>query len=114
MNHRRYLIVLAILLQVLPAGAQQASGERTTDAPPRYTFSWPLLEGNALVPRGGTTRGAPVTLDETPSPAWRALQEPGLSAYERDRRAILAMAGDYRVSFDFLEIETYAATAQRD
>ena len=39
--------------------------------------------------RGGTTRGANVTLATEPSDAWRALQEPGLSAYERDRRAIL-------------------------
>ncbi|HEX3139536.1 MAG TPA: hypothetical protein VHQ87_05760, partial [Rhizobacter sp.] len=74
--------------------------------PPRYTFSWPL-EGSALKPRGGSTRGAPVTLDREPSAAWKALQAPGLSPQERDRRAILAMAGSYRVSFDFLDVATY-------
>ena len=31
------------------------------------------------------------------------MQEPGISKFERDRRAILAMAGGYRTSFDFLE-----------
>src|SRR5258706_13578498 len=72
-------------------------------APPRYTFSWPLDGANPR-PRGGTTRGAPVTLELAPSAAWRALQEGGLTAQERDRRAILAMAGTYRVDFDFLEI----------
>lgn len=74
----------------------------------RYTFSWPL-DGDAPKPRGGTSRGAPVTPDRDPSPAWQALQAPGLAPQERDRRAILAMAGSYRVSFDFLEIDPYAA-----
>ena len=82
--------------------------------PPRYTFSWPLGQPDAPQPRGGTTRGAPVTLATEPSGAWRALQEPGLSALERDRRAILAMAGEYRVTFDFLEIESYQADGSRD
>jgi len=57
-----------------------------------------------LKPRGGTTRGVPVTFDKEPSDAWRKLRESGLSAQERDRRAILAMAGPYRVTFDFLEV----------
>jgi hypothetical protein len=87
---------------VPPAPAAPAAGDL-----PRYTFSWPLLDGAAPKPRGGTSRGAPVTLDREPSPAWQALQAPGLSAQERDRRAILAMAGTYRVSFDFLEVASY-------
>ena len=76
-------------------------------APPatrQFTFAWPFREGESVAPRGGTTAGAPVTLDTAPSLAWRALQEPGLGARERDRRAILAMAGTFRVSFDFLEV----------
>ena len=71
--------------------------------PSQFIFAWPLDE-NALKPRGGTTRGAPVVLDKAPAEAWQRLGEPGLSALERDRRAILAMAGPYRVSFDFLEV----------
>src|SRR5687768_2851557 len=73
---------------------------------PRYTFSWPL-DGDAVKPRGGTTKGAPIVLDRSESPAWQALQEKGLSPLERDRRAILAMAGTYRVTFDFLEVVSY-------
>jgi hypothetical protein len=49
-----------------------------------------------------------VALDLEPSAAWRALQQGGLSAQERDRRAILAMAGAYRVNFDFLEVAAFA------
>jgi hypothetical protein len=85
-----------------PAAAAPAASE-----PARYTFSWPL-DGKGPKPRGGTTRGAPVTLDREPSAAWQALQAEGLSPQERDRRAILAMAGTYRVSFDFLEVVSYA------
>jgi hypothetical protein len=55
-----------------------------------------------------------VTLDTEESPAWRALHQPGLTPLEHDRRAILAMAGDYRVTFDFLEVATFKPGAVRD
>ena len=90
-------------LASLAAFALDAQGE-----PRQFTFSWQFDEGDALRPRGGTTRGAPLTLATEPSAAWRAVQEPGLSAFERDRRAILAMAGGYRTSFDFLETVGFA------
>jgi hypothetical protein len=51
-------------------------------------------------------------LDQELSTAWKALQAPGLTPQERDRRAILAMAGTYRVTFDFLEVAAYAATGK--
>jgi hypothetical protein len=110
------MIICVAMLCVL-AVTRSIAEPATTDTPVgpvRYTFSWPLNDPNAPAPRGGTTRGAPVTLDREPSAAWRALQEPGLSAFERDRRAILAMAGEFRVSFDFLEIETFQPGAARD
>ena len=69
---------------------------------PPYVFSWPFV-AKPLTPRGGTTRGAQVTLATEPSREWRRLHARGLSARDRDRAAILAMAGDYRASFDFLE-----------
>src|SRR5690606_29914549 len=78
---------------------------------PRYTFAWPLGDAQPA-PRGGSSRGAPVTLEREPSAAWRALQQPELADFERDRRAILAMAGSYRVTFDFLEVARFdSATA---
>ena len=86
-----------------PAEAAEAGNEPRADSPRRYTFSWPYTEGSAMQPRGGTSRGPPVTLREDPTAAWQALQQPGLDKLERDRRAILAMAGEYRTSFDFIE-----------
>src|SRR5687768_15132237 len=81
--------------------------------PAQFIFSWPLDE-KKLKPRGATTRGAPVVLDTAPTAAWRQLREPGLSPQERDRRAILAMAGPYRVSFDFLEVVRYDPALKPD
>jgi len=69
----------------------------------QYTFSWPFTAADEMRPRGGTTTGPDVDLAEEPSPQWEALREPGLSPFERDRRAILAMAGEYRTTFDFIE-----------
>jgi hypothetical protein len=75
-------------------------------AAPQFTFAWPLDE-KSLKPRGASTRGGPVQLETEPSPGWQRVREPGLADVERDRRAILAMAGPYRVSFDFLEVVRY-------
>src|SRR5690606_7480627 len=75
----------------------------------QFTFSWQFVPGDRLAPRGGTTRGAPLQLATEPSAAWRALQEPGIDKFERDRRAILAMAGGYRTSFDFIETVGFTA-----
>jgi hypothetical protein len=96
------------------APAADAPGTAPPAAAPRYTFSWQLGQANAPAPRGGTTRGPAIELETQPSQAWQALQEPRLSSLERDRRAILAMAGDYRVTFDFLEIEAFRARSERD
>lgn len=84
-----------------PVLAQEASG----DDP--YVFGWPFVEAD-LTPRGGTTEGAPVEVVTATTEAFENLRADGLSKLERDRRAILAMAGTYRVSFDFLEIVGYA------
>jgi hypothetical protein len=95
---------LLLLLVLLPLAAQPGEpGEVDGAAPNWFIFAWPTGE-RALKPRGASTRGAPVVLDPAPAESWGRLREPGLSARERDRRAILAMAGPYRVSFDFLEV----------
>lgn len=104
MNRVGWVAAVAAALCVTVANADEYAGtQQTTDAPSRYTFSWPLGK-DIPAPRGGTTKGPPVTLDLEPSKAWQDLQAEGLSAQERDRRAILAMAGTYRVTFDFLEV----------
>ena len=106
-NLGRCLIAAAGFCAALGSQAAQYAAPASS-ASPRYTFSWPL-DGTTLQPRGGTTKGAPITLDREPSDAWKALQAPGLSDLERDRRAILAMAGAYRVTFDFLEVVSFVA-----
>jgi hypothetical protein len=68
-----------------------------------HVFGWPFLSWEEMKPRGGTTTGSEVTLRVEPKEAWTKLQEEGIDKVERDRRAIRAMAGSYRVSFDFIE-----------
>ena len=98
------LVFCAFTVAAFAARADPASAPAA--APARYTFSWPLGVDQPR-PRGGVSRGAPVVLDPAPSPAWQALQATGIDAAERDRRAILAMAGTFRVSFDFIEVATF-------
>ena len=69
-----------------------------------YVFGWSQLKEEKLkTPRGGSSIGPSVSLDLTPSQNWEKLQEKGISNFEKDRRAILAMLGEYRVYFDFME-----------
>ena len=77
-----------------------------------YVFGWMEYSQPSVKLRGGTTQGTPVTLATEPSDRWTSLQEKDLDSRERDRRAILAMSGDYRISFDFLEVELYGVGAE--
>jgi len=86
-----------------------AAGACAADETRQYTFSWPFSADGEMRPRGGTTTGPAVELLEGVSAEWKALQEPELSAFERDRRAILAMAGGYRTTFDFIETAGFTA-----
>ena len=92
----RILLVLLLFTDVVIADEQKTVRQ--------YTFAWPYLEAGAMVPRGGTTKGPSVTLEKSPTDYWEALQEKNIDTYERDRRAILAMQGGYRASFDFIEV----------
>jgi len=95
-KHRTTVSLLAAALTLALAAAASAP-ER------QYTFSWRITD-DSMLPRGGTTRGVPVTLDGTTRPAFRRIHEENIAAPERDRRAILAMAGEYRATFDFIEV----------
>lgn len=85
-------------------GAADKKQMQAKNAERHYTFAWNYVDGSDMSPRGGTSKGVPVTLDTTTSKAWLKLREAGISDFERDRRAILAMAGEYRVNFDFIEV----------
>lgn len=106
----RRSLPLLVIVPVCCAAAVAEPAPSSTEAERRqYTFSWMFEDDDAMRPRGGTTRGADVTLAEEPSEAYRRLMEPGLRKFERDRRAILAMAGAYRTSFDFIETIGFTA-----
>ena len=107
----RLTLALLLFLPLLCAGYEDKTGEAAGES--RFTFSWPLGE-STLKPRGASTRGVPVNLDTAPTEEWKRLREPGLEDFERDRRAILAMAGPYRVSFDFLEIARFDPSLKGD
>ena len=110
------VIVVGVLVAALARADDSAIGAKQSpdEAAKRYIFSWPITSDPQRSARGGTTRGPDLTLDKTPSDSWRALQAPGISALERDRRAILAMAGSYRVTFDFLEVTPFNTDAKRE
>ena len=110
----RRLTVFAALLASTVSIAAHGYGPTENDAITgnQYTFAWPLSD-EAPKPRGGSTRGIDVTLDHATSPGWRSLREPDIDAQERDRRAILAMAGNYRVSFDFIDVARFGPSPQR-
>lgn len=103
------LAALCLLTFVSPIASAEAKAEGAAEVVRGHVFAWPFLETGIMQPRGGTTKGAEVELDPQPSPQWQALQKDSLADLEKDRRAILAMAGSYRVSFDF--IETMGLTA---
>ena len=109
MNRKRTLKIFAglVAVSVIQAAASSRADQHTPldeeAAPRQYTFSWMFSESGTMKPRGGTTTGPEVQLDRRTSKAFANLQVPNLDDKDRDRRAILAMAGDYRTSFDFIE-----------
>lgn len=112
--HAHYPVLL-LALAASPAPAADQPVERAVDCPQslRYTFSWSLDSACGFGPRGGSSKGAPLTLDTEPHAGWLALQQPGLSDKEKDRLAILAMAGPYRTSFEFIETVGYTPDFER-
>lgn len=84
---------------------KKVEGEPTIQG---HVFAWPFLKKEKMQPRGGSSKGGNVTLMEGSKPAWKKLQVEGLTKKEKDRLAILAMAGSYRVSFDFVEIAGFS------
>lgn len=110
---KRLLFLLMLALGLSAAARAYAPGDAPAAPAGQFIFAWPLGE-SGLKPRGASTRGAPVELEAAAGEAWQRLRAPGLDARERDRRAILAMAGSYRVSFDFLEVLRFDPTARPD
>ena len=99
--------VLPLLLMVQGASAGKKSKKKAYSEPvvvtKPYLFGWPDFEGAKIELRGGTSTGGPVELVTEPGTGWTNLQDPSLEGVARDQMAIRALAGDYKVTFDFLE-----------
>jgi hypothetical protein len=104
MAARKWRIGLTIMvLGTMLTPRVAISDDTDLNDPRQFTFSWPYADTTGMAPRGGSSRGALVTLEKSPGEQWNRLRAAGLTDQERDRFAILAMAGPYRVSFDFIE-----------
>jgi hypothetical protein len=101
---RRVLLVLACVF----APALHAA------TPYVFSYGFDNASQQTPAPRGGTTRGAPVELDTRVPAAYDAIQAPDIEARERDARAIRALAGDYRATFEFIETAALAPGIERD
>jgi hypothetical protein len=100
---------IALLMLALVGGFSHAA---VGDSAKPYIFGWPFADMTDKPVRGGTTTGVPVTPVTETTEAFKRIHADGLSKQARDRRAILAMAGGYRVSFDFLEMLGFAPDFQ--
>lgn len=83
-----------------PAPASVAAAAATPAT--AYVFGWGDLPAELAKPRGGSSRGAPVTLAPAQALPLATITRAS-SAFEKDRAAILALAGDFKVSFHFME-----------
>ena len=97
------VVLMSGLLAVQSLWAEDTSTVSDKAAPRQYTYSWMFSDADEMKPRGGTTAGPNVVLDQQVSAAFQLLQSSDLTRLDRDRQAILAMAGAYRTSFDFIE-----------
>ena len=123
MNRLTWLLAPLLLVLQLGCGGSAADNDKDTDAgsdatsdssdaskgagdaadSDRTGLAWTFTRQLETAPRGGTTIGPTLKLDDAVPATWQRLQKPGLSQRERDRRAIRALQGEYRVRFEFLE-----------
>lgn len=71
-----------------------------------FVFSWAAQNSclNSESEAGNRRISAPVHELESDHPGWYKLTHSGITQFQKDRLAILAMAGGYKVSFEFLEV----------
>jgi hypothetical protein len=115
MKNINILFLMACLWHTASAFSYESKSQNTCDqSQPQYVFSWTLSNTCDDKPRGGTSKGVDVTYDDQPHNGWVKLSKKGLSKFEKDRLAILAMAGPYRVDFNFLETVGFSENYERD
>lgn len=75
-----------------------------------WIFSRRLPQGT----RGGASSGIPVNIDSSTTSTWASLQEQNISKHEKDRRAILALQGEFKASFEFMETTLLDTRLKKD
>jgi hypothetical protein len=92
----------------------ELASESCSEKAARYVYSWPISNDCDDSPRGGSSRGADVTISSAAHVGWSAIKRAGPSKFEQDRAAILAMQGGYKVDFNFLETTGFHKEFKRD
>ena len=49
----------------------------------QFTFGWQFVDSNDMKPRGGTTFGPKVTIDDSLNKDWVSIREPNINKFER-------------------------------
>ncbi len=94
-----YVTLFTILTMINGPRAEQQTPSPSQQREDGRTFT----RGSTQKARGGSTIGPAVTYDNSIPSSWVDLHQGGITDYERDRRAILALAGNYEVQFEFIE-----------
>lgn len=108
MNLMKLLLFVCLSITLVSCAGLDGNQEQN------FTFSRSFEPGSDLAPRGGTTKGPEVELNKSPSEEWKSLQKENISKFERDRRTILAMAGDYKAKFNFIETVSFEVDYKLD
>ena len=109
-------IAVITAIAITPISNARSSDDKANcvDGASRYVFSWPISDDCDNSPRGGTSQGVSVEISQEVHKGWQALQQDKLTKQERDHTAILAMAGGYKVDFNFLETVGYTNQFEAD
>ncbi|MDE0769652.1 MAG: hypothetical protein OSB19_14840 [Opitutaceae bacterium] len=89
----------------LPLSSEKKVPNSSATIPPEnsYLFGWGELPSQIATPRGGTSTGSSVEFAPPRALPLTAIANAS-SAFEKDRAAILSLAGDYKAGFHFLEM----------
>lgn len=109
-----FIIIISFLTLNQVSAYDEKSKDECENKQEQYVFSWTLSNTCDDKPRGGTSKGIEVKYDDEPHNGWLKVQQQGLTKFEQDRAAILAMAGPYRVDFNFLETVGFSKNFERD
>lgn len=75
---------------------------------------WSLLRSKGQVTRGGNSQGIPVKINKEENKRWKELKNENLSSFEKDRKAILALQGEFKATFEFLETQLIETKLKAD